>query len=112
MKSQTKTYAVFIFLFYSVAILSAQIRSDFVLVPIGETPHLKSDGNSRIHATWSSDGSVYYGLFDSLGNEINMPKKSRKVVQHSFHALLSMKIILLLFGGGCHLHSILSLWDS
>lgn len=75
MKSQTKTYAVFIFLFYSVAILSAQIRSDFVLVPIGETPHLKSDGNSRIHATWSSDGSVYYGLFDSLGNEINMPKK-------------------------------------
>ncbi|MGH7453061.1 MAG: hypothetical protein ACRENG_17055, partial [bacterium] len=56
--------------------LYAQIRSDFVLIRGGFDPHIALDSQGKIHVIASTilEGA-YYGLFDSLGNEIRAPRR-------------------------------------
>jgi hypothetical protein len=57
----------------SFASLHGQIRSDFILAPDGEIPHIVLDQEGRIHATWRGRG-IYYGFFDSLGSPLQATK--------------------------------------
>ena len=56
----------------------SQICSRFVLSAEGQTPCIKVDGRSRLHAVWWNSGRISYGLFDSLG----MPIRSVQTISN------------------------------
>jgi len=75
MKSRTILIGFLALISYS-ASTQAQIRSDFVLFSQGFDPDLAFDAQNRLHATmWTRDRDAYYGLFDSMGQEIIAPKR-------------------------------------
>lgn len=75
MKAKITQYGI-LTLLCSLGSLQAQIRSDFVLFQEGYDPHIALDSQGNLHATVGTtfDG-IYYGLFDSLGNEIRAPRR-------------------------------------
>jgi len=75
MKSKTILIGFLTLICYAVS-TQAQMRSDFVLFSQGFDPDLAFDAQNRLHATmWTRDRNAYYGLFDSMGQEIIAPKK-------------------------------------
>lgn len=68
----------------------SQIRSDFALVDTGYALSLRPDRLHNLHAVWKRDDGLYYGRFDSLGNELMTPGKIPTTTGLSFSPRLAV----------------------